>query len=155
MIPDYIQISGSTWQLLPPGIHDSTLEEVYARYAINSTRLNLFNGLLKGLENLFKSGCPQVFLDGSYITDKPIPNDYEVCWDTQYVNPTLLDPVFFDFDNGRINQKRKYLGEFFPAILTEGISGKPFLEFFQQDRETGEQKGIIRLTNHLKKGELI
>jgi len=152
MIPDYITIAGSPWPLLPPGIHDSTLHEVYARYVFNPTRQILYDGLLKGLENLFLSGCPQVFLDGSYVTSKPIPNDYEVCWDMAFVDPSKLDPVFFDFDNGRHNQKKKYSGEFFPAAILEGLSGKPFLEFFQTDRYTGKQKGIVRLTNHLKKG---
>jgi hypothetical protein len=152
MIPDHINIPGSLWPLLPPGIYDSTLSEVYARYAINPSRLLLFQGLERGLDNLFRSGCPQVFLDGSYVTAKPIPNDYEICWDVEYVDPGLLDPVFFDFDNGRYNQKKKFLGEFFPAMLIEGASGKPFLDFFQTDRDTGKQKGIVRLTNHLKKG---
>lgn len=152
MIPDYIDIPGSLWPLLPPGIHDSTIEEVYSRYAINPIRLLLFEGLQKGLDNLFRSGCQQIFLDGSYVTAKPIPNDYEVCWDVEYVDPNLLDPVFFDFDGSRHNQKLKFLGEFFPSMLIEGFSGKPFLDFFQTDRDTGKQKGIVRLTNYLKKG---
>jgi hypothetical protein len=155
MIPDLITITGSPWPLLPPGIHDSTLTEVYSRYVVNPTRQLLYNGLVRGLENLFLSGCPQVYLDGSYVTAKPIPNDYEVCWDMTFVDPALLDPVFFDFSNGRYNQKQKYLGEFFPAAIVEGVSGKPFLDFFQTDKSTGKQKGIVRLTNHLKKGGLI
>ncbi len=155
MIPDYISLPGSPWPLLPPGIHDSTLTEVYERYAINQARLHLFEGLLKGLDNLFQSGCPQVFLDGSYVTAKLIPNDYEICWDIEDVDPDLLDPVFFDFNDGRANQKKKFLGEYFPAMLIEGVSGKPFLDFFQTDRDTGKKKGIVRLTNHLKKGGFI
>jgi len=155
MIPEFINVIGSPWSLLPPGIHDSTLTEVYTRYAINPTRSALFRGLEKGIENLFLSGCLQVFLDGSYVTAKPIPNDYEICWDMQFVDPALLDPVFFDFTNGRFSQKQKFAGEFFPAALIEGISGKPFLNFFQIDKDTGKQKGIVRLTNHLKKGGII
>lgn len=152
MIPKCISISGSPWPILPPGVFNSTLEEVYDRYVINQKRLLLFDGLKRGLNNLFTSGCPQVFLDGSYVTEKPIPNDYEVCWDMNFVDPNLLDPVFFDFSNKRFNQKQKYLGEFFPASVIEGVSGKPFLDFFQTDKHTGKQKGIIRLTNHLNIG---
>lgn len=152
MIPKLISVSGSIWDLLPPGIHDSTLLEVYNKYVNTPERLRLFRGLERGLENLFQSGCTQVFLDGSYVTSKPIPNDYEICWDMAFVDPTLLDPVFFDFDNGRYNQKQKYFGEYFPAALIEGISGKPFLDFFQTDKDTGKQKGIVRLINHLNKG---
>lgn len=155
MIPDFVNVLGSPWPLLPPGIHDSTLSEVYERYVINPTRQRLYHGLVKGLKNLFFSGCPQIYLDGSYVTAKPIPNDYEVCWDMSFVDPALLYPVFFDFTNGRHNQKQKYSGEFFPAAIVESVSGKPFLEFFQTDKNTGKQKGIVRLTNHLKKGGLI
>lgn len=56
-----------------------------------------------------------------------------------------LDSVFLDFSNGREAQKRKYLGEFFPAQMPEGASGRLFLEFFQTDKETGRPKGIVRL----------
>jgi len=152
MIPDFVSLTGSPWPLLPPGIHDSTLEEVYARYVLNTVRRNQYDGMIRALENLFLSGCPQVFLDGSYVTAKPIPNDYEICWDVSFVDPTFLDPVFFDFDNGRSNQKIKFLGEFFPASVKEGLTGRPFLEFFQTDKNTGKPKGIVRLLNHLKKG---
>lgn len=148
MIPNFITVAGSSWQLLPPGIHDATLEEVRERFAINSRRHFLFQGLLDGLKVLFRAGCKQAFLDGSYVTEKPLPNDYEVCWDvTGIVDPALLDPVFFDFTNGRLNQKLKYGGEYFPASVTESDSGLPFLEFFQIDKETGNRKGIIRITN--------
>ncbi len=152
MIPDFVNISGSPWPLLPPGIYDSDLNEIYIRYVFNATRKAQYDGMVKGIENLFLSGCSQVFLDGSYISGKPFPNDYEICWDISFVNPNLLDPVFFDFSNGRLNQKNKYFGEFFPASIVEGLSGKPFLEFFQTDKNTGKAKGILRSFNHLKKG---
>lgn len=155
MIPEFITLSGSPWPLLPPGIYDATLEEVEARYVITQRRRELFDGLISGLENLFLSGCPQVFLDGSYVTAKPFPGDYEVCWDITSVNANLLDPVFLVFDNERHSQKQKYLGEYFPATIIEGSSGKPFLDFFQTDKHTGKSKGIIRLINHLKKGGVI
>jgi hypothetical protein len=60
------------------------------------------------------------------------------------VNVELLDPVLLSFAHGRAAQKAKYLGEFFPARLTEG-SGLTFLEFFQVDKDTGRAKGIILL----------
>ncbi|MBK8088083.1 MAG: hypothetical protein IPK31_09105 [Chitinophagaceae bacterium] len=155
MIPEFINVKGSPWQLLPPGVYDSTIDEVYERYAINARRIFLFEGLYKGVVNLFTGGCPQVFIDGSFVTAKPIPNDYEICWDMAFVDPDLIDPVFFDFSNHRFNQMQKYAGEYFPAAIIEGGTGKPFLEFFQTDKYTGQPKGIVRLINHLNKGGLI
>jgi hypothetical protein len=55
-----------------------------------------------------------------------------------------LDSVFLDFSKGR-TLKRKYFGEFFPAQMPEGASGRAFLEFFQTAKETGRSKGIVGL----------
>ncbi|MBS1504556.1 MAG: hypothetical protein JST32_21020, partial [Bacteroidetes bacterium] len=145
MIPDFVNVRDALWPLLPPGIWDADIAEISERFAHNPHRLSLYTGMMKGIENIFRAGCPQLFLDGSYVTGKPLPNDYEICWDAAYVNPDLLDPAFLIFDNGREAQKKKYLGEYFPAFWTEHGSGKPFLDFFQQDKESGEQKGIIRI----------
>ena len=59
--------------------------------------------------------------------------------------PWTTFKVFFDFSNSRAEQKTKFGGEFFPADLPEGASGKTFLEFFQTDRETGKRKGIVAM----------
>ena len=153
MIPDFVIVDGIQWPLLPPGIYDSTMDEIFTRYAITPWRLQLFYGLKKGIDHLFSCGCRQVFLDGSYITQKLLPADYEVIWDMQFVDGDMLDPIFLDFSNGRYNQKQKYFGEYFPDTIEAG-SGKPFLDFFQQDKDTGSPKGIIRVTNYLpEKGE--
>jgi hypothetical protein len=59
---------------------------------------------------------------------------------------TKLDPVFGDFDNGRANQKARFGGEFFPSTMVESGSGRAFLDFFQVDRFTGEQKGVLSIS---------
>ena len=146
MIPNFTTYSGSPWPVLPPGIHDASLAEVYARFVTNDKRKILYQGMVRGLDNIFKSGCPQVFLDGSYVTEKPLPNDYEICWDGRFVDPNLLDPIFLDFSKGTLPQKNKYGGEYFPSSWIETGSGKSFLEFFQTDKQTGNPKGIIRIT---------
>jgi len=83
------------------------------------------------------------YLDGSFVTAKPHPNDYDACWDALGVNPQLVDPVLFDFRSGRAAQKAKYKGELFPADFSAGIGGRTFLEFFQVDKSTGNPKGIV------------
>ena len=40
----------------------------------------------------------------------------------------------------RANQKRKYLGEFFPLLYS---NGQAFLDFFQTEKYTGNSKGIL------------
>lgn len=55
------------------------------------------------------------------------------------------DPVFWDFSQGRAAQKRQFLGEFFPAQLPEGATGRAFVEFFQLNKLTGTPKGIVAI----------
>ena len=61
------------------------------------------------------------------------------------VDVERLDPVFLDFSNSRARQKQRFFGEFFPADLPEGATGRTFLEFFQTDKETGDRKGILAI----------
>ena len=145
MIPEFIKIKNALWPVLPPGIHMATLEEIKNRFATNSHRQRLYLGFSKGIYMLKQAGCKQVFLDGSYVTGKPKPNDYDVCWNTSGINEDKIDTVFWNFDNGRKAQKTKYLGEYFPAYITEGETGKTFLDFFQMERNSGKTKGIIEI----------
>lgn len=95
------------------------------------------------LKSLKSVGCRMVYLNGSFVSEKEYPNDYDACWAVDGVDPELLDPVFLDFAQKRAAQKTKYLGEFFPADIPEGLTGRTFLEFFQIDKETGRSKGIV------------
>lgn len=143
MIPKFINIGGP-WEILPPGVHVATMEEIEICFATTNHRKYLFSGFEKAIISLLESGCKNFFLDGSFITAKPIPNDYDVCWDTEGVNTHILNPVFLDFTNNRMEQKKKYYGEFFPAnFLADGKNF--FLNFFQIDKHTGKAKGIIKV----------
>ncbi len=141
MIPAFIDIGGPR-KVLPPGVHDATLEEVEDRFAMSDHRKYLFAGLKKGVFALRKAGCQKILLDGSFITEKPVPADFDVCWDPVGVDPIKLDPVFLDFSNGRRKQKERFHGEFFPTnFLADGR--RFFFDFFQIDKYTGNAKGII------------
>ncbi len=130
---------------LPPGIYSATWSEVAERFGWTPHRRELLAGLRAALEALRAAGCRTAYLDGSFVTAKDTPGDFDGCWDTEGVDVERLDPVLLTFDQGRATQKATYRGEFFPAQLTEGGSGATFLEFFQTDRETGAAKGIIAL----------
>jgi hypothetical protein len=141
MIPSFNQIG-----LLPPGIHVvDSWQEFATRFGHTPHRQNLLLGMKSALEGMRLAGCQMVYVDGSFVTAKEHPNDFDICWDITGVDIDRLDPLLLKLDNGRIAQKIKYLGEFFPAQITEGGSGKTFLEFFQIDKTTGSSKGIIAL----------
>jgi hypothetical protein len=126
MIPDFDEDGN-----LPVGVHWAAWPEIRMRYGTNLHRRRLLEGLREVLEILARAGCEKAFVDGSFVTAKDFPRDYDMCWDLRGVDPNRLEPVFFDFTNRRSAQKRRFMGEFFPAQLPEGFSGKTFLEFFQ------------------------
>lgn len=144
MIPTLITVPNSPWMLLPPGVHPSTLDEVATRFLQTPHRNQLFQGLVEAALNLKSAGCRFIYLDGSFVSDKPLPEDYDACWDASGVNGTLLDPVLLDFSNLRAAQKAKYKGEFFIST-SRNQPHQTFLDFFQVDRHSGSQKGILSI----------
>lgn len=128
---------------LPPGVHDASWGEVALRYGVNGHRVRLLGGLLPALQNLAGAGCRSVLLDGSFISQKDLPEDYDGAWDTQGVDPYRLDPVLLDFTNARAAMKSKYLGELFPATAA-AAPGILYRDFFMKDRN-GVLKGIVNI----------
>ncbi len=100
-------------------------------------------------EALRRAGCASIFLDGSFITAKPHPGDFDGCWDVAGVDPQKLDPVLLDVANKRAAQKAKYFGEMFAIQLplNPGLLG-----FFQTEKFTDQPKGIIRIAPDAQKG---
>ena len=131
--------------LLPPGIHRAHWDEVVIRFGTSPWRQQLLAGLRMALDSLNRAGCQTVYIDGSFVTDKEVPNDFDACWEETGVAPELLDPVLLRFDAGRAAQKARYLGELFPASIRATAAGMSFREFFQTDRETGRPKGIVAM----------
>jgi hypothetical protein len=128
---------------LPPGVHYALWDEVALRFSINGHRTRLLGGLLAALQNLAGAGCRSVLLDGSFVTRKDLPEDYDGAWDPSGVDPYRLDPVLLDFTNARAAMKSKYLGELFPATAT-AAPGVLFRDFFMKDR-SGVPKGVVNI----------
>lgn len=138
MIPPFDADTGN----LPPGEHPATWEEIEERFGFTPWRRTLLEGLRAALESLRAAGCAKVYLDGSFITAKEVPADFDACWEGEGVDGDLLDPELLVFDPGRATQKAKYGGELFAAQWAADETGAPFRAFFQQDRD-GNPKGII------------
>ena len=143
MIPGLIEIPTAPWKVLPGGVHTSDLRGIAESFAFNPQRRYLFDRLVEASSHLAYAGCRTIYVDGSYVTSKPIPADYDVCWDPEGVAPLRLHPCFLDFRDGRAAQKARYGGEFFPSSFAANSIGNSFLEFFQLERYSGEKKGIV------------
>ena len=78
MIPDFNR-DGT----LPAGIHSSGWEEVESRFGFSERRLQLLGGLKSALRALRRAWCRRVYIDGSFVTVKREPGDYDACWDIE------------------------------------------------------------------------
>jgi hypothetical protein len=133
---------------LPPGIHPVTWTELVTHCGTNPHRRRLLSGLRRAAGVLKNVGCPRIYVNGSFVTNKDVPSDFDGCWERGGMDLLRLqieDPVLLTFANRRAAQKAKYFGELFPAELVEGGSGLIFLNFFQRDKDTGGAKGILAL----------
>lgn len=126
---------------LPEGAYEATWEEITARFGWNQRRRRLIDGLGEALLLLAGAGCSRVWLNGSFVTAKEEPADFDAVWDPNGVDLDRLDAVFFDFSDGRRAQKLRFGGELLPNVV-ESASGLVFVEFFQNERDTS-RKGIV------------
>jgi len=131
---------------LPPGVHFCEWEEFVERFGSNELRLRLMRGLRMAMEQLKAGGCRTIYINGSFVTIKPDPGDFDACWDSEDVDydylrknaPRLLNHL------DRSAQKSKYKGEIFRSDQPVGDYGLTSIEFFQRDRQLNP-KGIIAI----------
>ena len=140
MIPEFDQYNG----YLPPGVHKAQWKEVVQRFGTNEHRKLLLVGLRSALVRFAKAGCRSILLNGSFVTKKDKPGDYDAAWERDGVDENLLDPILLNWVSEREAMQDKYGGEFFPADLVEVHKDVPFREFFQTD-EDNQPKGIVKI----------
>lgn len=75
LIPKLISYPSVVDMVLPAGIHDSSLQEVKEVFTFSNRREFLFDGLVEGVRALSLACCRSVYLNGSFVSSKPEPND--------------------------------------------------------------------------------
>ena len=137
---------------LVPGIHFMTWDDFYDQFNFSPKRKILLEGLEGAIDIFRQCGCTIIYIDGSFVTQKLEPNDYDACWEGDWdlvtINLARLEPVFIDFvdlSTGRKKQKLKYGGEIFPAEFSADSMGTSYLDFFQQIRFSSNKKGIVAI----------
>lgn len=123
-------------------MHVAAWREIAERFGNTRHRQELLAGLLLALRLLRDAGCQTFYLDGSFITSKLAPHDYDGCWCAEGVDFDRLDTRLLTFDAGRKTQKAAFRGEMFIADTKADPHGTIFLDFFQRGRD-GRAKGII------------
>lgn len=138
MLPDFDVTTGN----LPSGEHAAAWQEVVERFGHTPWRRRLLAGLLDALRLLKAAGCRRAYIDGSFVTAKEEPGDFDACWDADGVDFDRVDERLLTFDRGRATQKAAFLGELFIADGRADPQGTLFRDFFQTDRD-GRRKGIV------------
>ncbi len=130
--------------LLPPGEHGAAWDEIESRFGWSLRRRQLLDGLAEGLALVAGAGCTRVWLNGSFVTAKDEPGDFDCVWSTAGVDRDRLAnsaPELLDLSDHQAAQKARFGGEFLPNVI-EAASGRAFADFFQSDRD-GTDKGIV------------
>jgi hypothetical protein len=128
---------------LPPGMHAATWEEIVDRFGRTPHRRRLLVGLGNALAALAVAGCRRVYLNGSFVTAKPQPIDYDGCWEIDGVDSTVIDSVFLGADSPA-RQTARYGGALYPVNALVDPGWEFMLDWFQHDRD-GNRKGLIVL----------
>src|SRR5262245_44906267 len=86
---------------LPRGVHWAEWHQIEERFGGTPHRRRLLGGLLRALKNLRDAGCRVAYLDGSFVTNRQRPGDFDGCWDVAGVQILRVDPVLRTFAHGR------------------------------------------------------
>ena len=141
MIPEFDE-NGN----LPPGVYFCEWEEFKERFGSSFKRKKMIFGVELAMTQLKAAGCRTIYINGSFVTSKPNPNDFDACYDNETVDINYLrknaPELINSFD--RQSQKSKYKGEIFRSDEPVGDLGLNSFEFFQRDRMKNI-KGIIAI----------
>jgi hypothetical protein len=137
VIPDF-DTNGN----LPPGVHKASLAEVEHRFAHNATRKALFVGLARVVAILSEAKCPEVHLDGSYITTKEEPDDYDLCFEPTGLKATEELRKFLSNKEGR---KTEYLGDIFVRMPEPPYYVDHVTHWQKDGRNDDIIKGILKI----------
>lgn len=123
------------------------MADVQTRFAYNRKRRKLFQALEKVISILRECQCPEVFLDGSFITKKEEPGDYDLCYEPTGIVATDNLRTFFIT---RETRKEEYLGDIF-VRMPQPPYFVDYVESWQTDkRQDDVRKGILRIDLRLE-----
>lgn len=128
--------------LIPKGVHIKTFADIERMFTGNEKRKELFKDFMRWAREMKEAGCETVYLDGSFITKKVNPGDFDACWEvfTPVKSPTeslLLSPS----REGIEWRKKQFKGDIFARYDSFGDR----VAHWQKDERTDELKGIIKL----------
>lgn len=136
--------------ILPPGVHVCTFVEAEQLLCSNERRIEIWAGL-QGFVDWAEALPPPtaILIDGSYVTDKPLPGDVDVIVDISGCMEADQLRWFEAWNDHHEHVKDAYLVDFYPFVVGQG---NDFSAFFQYVRiEEALRRGI---SPNIRKGIL-
>ena len=128
--------------VLPPGLHAATMAEIRRRFGNGAgVRGSLMKGLERVVRKARKIGASRLYLDGSFVTDKKEPRD----WDAVLVlSPgARIGSKEAQTLTGREVMKKRFGGDLFTVMEEDAEILKHYVEgVFSHDRD-GRAKGLL------------
>ncbi len=141
---------------LPEGVHDTTIEELQARFVFNEKRRFLWERLHRFLEWARSTGSfSHAYIDGGFVTNKSQPEDVDVILQTRApygAHAFAAMQPFFALGIEAIYSEYSVHLHFWCEGFPSGLSD--FRRFFQYLRpqdaaplglREGAKKGIVRI----------
>lgn len=137
--------------VLPKGIYDCTIEEVYERFgSMNNYRKKRWEKFLLYFKKLKNAKVAEaIIIDGSFVTDKSNPGDIDI---VVHLKPEMLkinaNDILKDlFD--RVNNTLVYRIEVFPHFKNHDAFKNDFSEYFQYIRpNVAKKRGMVNSIDH-------
>jgi hypothetical protein len=141
--------------LLPPGVHDCTLDKPRQRFGVFQTtdrRPKLFDKLQQLVQAAWATGLvAEIVIDGSFVTAKPDPNDIDLILVLNKRHDFSAELRPFAYNVLSTRQARKIYGFDLLVAMHESSVYTEYLAFFAQVRgETNRNKGLVRLRHDQK-----
>ncbi len=133
--------------LLPPGVHDATMDEVEATFGRGSTRWGLMAKLREFVTELQQWRLTdELLIDGSFVTGEPNPHDIDLLlvFPIDYDEGRDVSPYEYNLRSHRMVKKRFGFDLF--AVKPNTPRCLKLIDLFSQVKNRpGEIKGIVRL----------
>lgn len=135
-IPDFTDCG-----VLPAGVHECTLPEARETLCYNDRRTAIWKGLIGFFDWAAGLPLPTAYLiDGSYVTDKPVPGDVDVVVDITGCEEPEHQQWFDAWSQNHDYVKQAFEVDFYPFVV--GVTND-FSAFFQYIRvEEALRRGI-------------
>lgn len=138
MIPNF-----NEYGLLPEGIHKATIEEIEHKFGSGSAkRKELFIGFQELIQLLckHKRSIKSFLLDGSFVTDKKLPGDYDCI---------LVVKKDFNFDSPGAKMlkdaKKLFYAHNFTCMEEDLDWYHRLINLFGHEKYTGRPKGLVEV----------